>query len=43
MWGNFINHYGKRGCVIDKEQFPPPTAHKKQGKLIENRSEKQNL
>ncbi|CAC5384457.1 unnamed protein product [Mytilus coruscus] len=25
VWGNFINHYSIRGCVVDKEKFPPHT------------------
>ncbi|CAG2250013.1 unnamed protein product [Mytilus edulis] len=29
VWGSFINHYGRRGCVVDKEEFPPKRILKK--------------
>ncbi|XP_052090433.1 helicase with zinc finger domain 2-like [Mytilus californianus] len=37
VWGRFITHYGRRGCVVDKEKFPPKRSSKK--KKRKNRKE----
>jgi len=23
VWANFLDHYGRRGCVVDCEKYPP--------------------
>ena len=23
VWANFLNHYGRRGCVVDCDKYPP--------------------
>ncbi|CAG2250000.1 unnamed protein product [Mytilus edulis] len=42
VWRNFINHYGRRGCVVDKEEFPPQPVPKRTKKKSKNR-EKQTF
>ena len=37
VWGNFINHYGRRGCVVHYDEFPPPESvvHKKKRRHLD--------
>ncbi|XP_052090430.1 helicase with zinc finger domain 2-like [Mytilus californianus] len=37
VWGSFINHYGRRGCVVDREEFPPKPVPKRIKKKSKNK------
>ena len=32
VWANFIDHYGRRGCVVDCEKYPPQPQERKKKK-----------
>jgi hypothetical protein len=32
VWANFIEHYGRRGCVVDCEKYPPQPQERKKKK-----------